>query len=147
MSRPGVSWRRCVEASLLLALAAGACAKLERVQIGQVMRMGQFVLRADSVEIYSRAHQGVPLEVTVLFTVGGGGRFDRNDFLEAVSREGRVYMTTSAGWRDRCWLSGVGEDQRAAYVSGNPPPGSRAYSLEIGNPYGEPKRFVLDLGK
>jgi hypothetical protein len=115
--------------------------------MGQVMRMGQFVLRADSVEVYSRQHQGVPLEVKVFFTIGGGNRFDRLEFAETVSRKGRVYLVAASGWRDRCWLSGAGEDQRAAHVIGNPPPGSSAYSLEIGNPYGEPRRFILDLGK
>jgi hypothetical protein len=150
MSKPGASWRRCAEVWLLLALAAAAtagCAKPERVQVGQVMRMGQFVLRADSVRVYSREHQGVPLEVEVLFTLGGGTRFDRLDFTEAVSRKGQVYLSTSAGWRDRCWLSGIGEDQREARLTANPPRGSGGYTLEIGNPYGEPKRFVLDLGK
>jgi len=111
------------------------------------MRMGQFVLRADSVEVYSREHQGVPLEVKVLFTLGGGNRFDRLAFAETISRKGRVYLTTSAGWRDRCGFGGVGEDQRIAQVLGYPPRGSSGYSLEIGNPYGEPKRFILDLGK
>ena len=147
MSRPGASRRRCVEAWLILALAAGACAKPERVQMGQVMRMGQFVLRADSVEVYSRQHQGVPLEVKVFFTIGGGNRFDRLEFAETVSRKGRVYLVAASGWRDRCWLSGVEEDQRAAHVIGNPPRGSSGYSLEIGNPYGDPRRFILDLGK
>jgi len=150
MRGPGTSRRRCGEALLALALAAGAawgCATPERVQIGQVMRMGQFVLRADSVRVYSREHQGVPLEVEVLFTLGGGTRFDRLDFTEAVSRKGRVYLTTSAGWRDRCWLSGIGEDQREARLTANPPRGSSGYTLGIGNPYGEPKRFVLDLEK
>ena len=150
MWKPGVLRRRCVEAWLIVGLAASAaaaCAKPERVQIGQVMRMGQFVLRADAVDVYSRAQQGVPLEVKVLFTVGGGNRFDRLEFAETVSRKGRVFLVTTAGWRDRCWLSGIGEDQRSAYVVGNPPLDSRGYSLEIGNPYGEPRRFVLDLGR
>jgi hypothetical protein len=131
----------------LAGFATAACAKPEPVQMGQVMRMGQFVLRADSVDVYSRAHQGVPLEVKVFFTVGGGNRFDRLEFAETVSRKGRVFLVTSAGWRNRCWLSGIGEDQRRAYVVGNPPLDSRGYSLEIGNPYDEPKRFILDLGK
>ena len=153
MSMPGASWRGCVEAQSLaallavMAIGAGACAKPQPVQVGQVMRMGQFVLRADSVRVYSRAHQGVPLEVKVEFTLGGGNRFDRVEFTEAVSRDGRVYLTASNGWRQRCWLSGLGEDQRRAEVVGTPPKGSSGYSLEIGNPYGEPKRFVLDLGK
>ncbi len=115
--------------------------------MGQVMRIGQFVLRADSVQVYSREHQGVPLEVKVEFTLGGGNRFDRIGFTEEVSGKGRVYLVTAAGWRSRCWISGIGEDQRSAYVVGNPPRGSSGYSLDIGNPYGEPKRFILDLGK
>lgn len=147
MAERGTTRRRCAEACLLLALAAWACAKPERVQMGQVMRMGQFVLRADSVQVYSREHQGVPLEVKVVFTLGGGNRFDRLDFAEAVARQGRVYLMTSAGWRDRCWFAGEGDDQRSAHVIGNPPRGSSGYSLEIGNPYGEPKRFILDLGR
>lgn len=147
MSRPGASWRRCADAWLILALMAGACAQPERVAIGQVMTMGQFVLRADGVRVYSRAHQGVPIEVKVEFTLGGGNRFDRLDFTESVSRKGRVYLTDSSGWRRRCWISGVGEDLRQAEVIGNPPEGSSGYMLEIGNPYGEPKRFILDLGK
>jgi hypothetical protein len=150
MSKPGASWRRCVDTCLLAAFTAVAvagCAKPERVEIGQVMRMGQFVLRADSVRVYSREHQGVPLEVEVLFTLGGGNRFDRLEFTETVSRKGRAYLTTSSGWREPCWLSGIGEDQRAARLTGNPPRGSSGYTLEIGNPYGEPKRFILDLGK
>jgi len=150
MSTPGVSWRHCAEAWLLLAVvgtATAACAKPERVQIGQVMTLGQYVLRADAVRVYSRAHQGVPLEVKVEFTLGGGNRFDRLEFTEAVSREGRVYLTTSNGWRQRCWLLGVVEDQRQAEVVGTPPKGSSGFTLEIGNPYGEPKRFILELGK
>jgi hypothetical protein len=150
MSKPGASWRRCADACLILALSAVAtsgCAEPERVRMGQVMRMGQFVLRPDTVSVYSRAHQGVALEVTVEFTLGGGNRFDRIDFTEAVSSKGRVYLASSTGWRQRCWLSGVGEDLRAARVVGTPPGGSSGYTLEIGNPYGEPKRFVLDLGK
>lgn len=115
--------------------------------MGQVMRMGQFVLRADSVAVYSRQHQGVPLEVKVVFTVGGGNRFERLEFAEAVARQGRVYLITSTGWRDRCWFAGAGEDQRSAELYGHPPKGSSGYTLEIGNPYGEPKRFILDLGK
>jgi hypothetical protein len=147
MTMPAASRRRCAEAWLLLALAAGGCARPERVQLGQVMRMGQFVLRADSARVYSREHQGVPLEVEVLFTLGGGNRFDRLDFTETVSSRGRVYIITSAGWRERCWLSGIGEDQREARLTANPPRGSSGYALEIGNPYGQPKRFILDLGK
>jgi hypothetical protein len=150
MSKPGASRRRCVDAALILALAsvgAAGCAKPERVQIGQVMRMGQFVLRADAVQVYSREHQGVPREVKVEFTVGGGNRFDRLEFTEAVSGRGRVYLASSSGWRQRCWLSGVGDDQRVAQVVGTPPRGSSGYSLVIGNPYGEPKRFILDLGR
>jgi hypothetical protein len=115
--------------------------------MGQVMRMGQFVLRADSVQVYSRQHQGVPLEVKVVFTLGGGNRFDRNEFAETISGKGHVYLVTSAGWRDRCGFASAGEDQRTAEVYGRPPRGSSGYTLEIGNPYGEPKRFILDLGR
>jgi hypothetical protein len=152
MSTPGASWRRCAEAWLLLAAVAtatAACAKPERVQIGQVMRMGPFVLRADSARVYHLDRRGVPpeLEVEVTFTIGGGNRFDRNDFAEAVSRKGRVYLTTGSGWRDRCALVAVHDDKRTGEVHGRPPDGSSGYSLEIGNPYGEPKRFILDLGK
>ena len=147
MSRPGASWRGCASAAIVTVLLAAACAKPARVQIGQVMRMGQFVLRADSVEVYSLAHQGVPLEVKVLFTLGGGNRFDRLEFAETVSGKGRVYLVAATGWRDRCWLSGIGDDQRSAHAVCNPPAGSRGFTLDIGNPYGEPKRFVLDLGK
>jgi hypothetical protein len=131
----------------IAALAAGACATPERVEIGQVMRMGQFVLRADSVEVYSRQHQGVPLEVQVHFTIGGGNRFDRLDFAETLSRKGGIFITASSGWRDRCWLLGEGDDQRNAYVQSSPPLGSSGFTMDIRNPYGEPKRFVLDLGK
>jgi len=147
MPRPGGSWRGCADAWLILAIAAGACAEPERVRMGQVMRMGQFVLRADSVAVYSRQHQGVPLEVKVEFTIGGGNRFDRLDFTETVSSRGRVYLVSADGWRQRCWLSGAGEDQRRAQVVGTPPGGSSGYSIEIGNPYGKPGRFILDLGK
>jgi len=147
MKKPNASWRRCADLCLFLTLAAGACATPEHVQIGQVMHMGQFVLRADSVEVYSREHQGVPLEVKVLFTLGGGNRFDRLEFADAVALKGRVYLITSTGWRDRCGFGGVGEDQRTMQVYGRPPRGSSGYRLEIGNPYGEPKRFILDLGK
>lgn len=153
MSRPGASRGRCASAWVLLGLwalagvMAAACAKPERVQMGQVMRMGQFVLRADSVDVFSRAHQGVALEVKVVFTLGGGNRFDRVGFTETVSQKGRVYLITSTGWRDRCAFGWIGEDLRTLQVSGYPPRGSSGYSLEIGNPYGEPKRFILDLGK
>lgn len=146
---PAASWRRCAEAWLLAlaCVAAGACEKPERVEIGQVMRMGQFVLRADSVEVYSRQHQGVPLEVQVHFTIGGGNRFDRLDFAETLSRKGGIHISASTGWRDRCWLLGEGDDQRNAYVQGNPPLGSSGFTLDIRNPYGEPRRFILNLGK
>ncbi|MCK7504033.1 MAG: hypothetical protein MZV70_07970 [Desulfobacterales bacterium] len=36
---------------------------------------------------------------------------------------------------------------RSNWSFGHPPLGSRGYSLEIGNPHGEPRRFILDLGK
>lgn len=147
MPMPGLSWRRCADACLLLALVTAGCERPEPVQMGQVMRMGQFVLRADAVRVYSREHQGVPLEVEVFFTLGGGNRFERLDFAEAVSRRSGVYLTTSAGWRRRCWLFGVGDDQRKLRLTGTPPRDSRGYALDIGNPYGKPRRFVLDLGR
>ena len=147
MSRPGVSRRRCAEALVLLTLATGACTKPERVQMGQIMRMGQFVLRADSVQVYSRDSRYKPLEVRVVLTLGGGNRFDRVGLAEAVTYKSRVYFTTSAGWRDRTAFGWIGEDVRTIHVSGYPPRGSSGYSLDIGNPYGEPKRFILDLGK
>lgn len=109
--------------------------------------MGKFVLRADSVEAYGRAPQGVPWEVKVLFSLEGGNRFERYDFAEAVSRKGRVYFTTSAGWRDRYWLSGAGDEHRTLHLFAYPPLESRGYTLEIGNPYGEPRRFIVDLGR
>jgi hypothetical protein len=129
------------------AVCAGACAKPERVQMGQVMRMGQFVLRADSVQTHSRDSRYRPLEVRVVFTLGGGNRFDRLGFAEAVTYKSRVYLNTSAGWRDRCAFGWIDEDLRTIHVSGYPPGGSSGFTLEIGNPYGEPRRFILDLGK
>ena len=117
--------------------------------MGQTMRMGQFVLRADSARVYYRDRRGVPpeLEVKVVFTVGGGNRFDRNDFADAITFKGRVYLTAASGWRDRCAFAAVSDDKRTGEVYGRPPDGSRGFTLEIGNPYGEPKRFILDLGK
>lgn len=111
--------------------------------------MGQFVLRADSVQVYDRGRRGVPPEpeVKVVFTVGGGNRFDRNDFAEAVTLKGHVYLMTASGWRDRCAFAAVGDELRIGEVYGHPPAGSSGFSLEIGNPYGEPRRFILDLGK
>ena len=149
MSTPGALRRPCVRAWVLLALAgawAGACAKPERIQMGQVMRMGQFVLRADDVEVSSRPYGDV-LDVKVTFTVGGGNRFDRLEFTETVSRKGRVYITAAGGWKTPSWLSSGPGDVRNAFVFAYPPRGSHGYTLEIGNPYGEPKRFIVDLGR
>lgn len=156
MSMPGVSWRRFVDALAALtlvalpaaaAVCAGACAKPERVQMGQVMRMGQFVLRADSMAIEYVYYRDNPLEVHVYFTLGGGNRFDRAEFSEVVSRRGPVFITTSAGWRQRGWLSCGEQEWRTLHLVASAPRGSSGYALEIGNPYGEPRRFILDLGK
>ena len=139
--------RNCAEALVLTALVLAGCGSTERIAMRQDMRMGRFVLRATSVEVYAQSRQGEPLEVEVLFRLDGGNRFERADFAENVSRRGRVLIRTSAGWRDRCWLGGVGEDVRTLKLRASPPLGSSGYVLEIGNPYGRPSKYVLDLGR
>ena len=147
MPRPGGSWPGFASAVIVAAFLATGCSKPERIQVGQVMRMGQFVLRADRVEAERSFTASMPLEVRVHFTIGGGNRFDRVEFTETVSSRGRVVMSSATGWRIPCWLSGTDDDMRHASVVTHPPLGSSGYSLEIGNPYGEPRRFILDLGK
>lgn len=135
-------------AALLLAAAAGACiAPPTKVAVGQDMPMGGFVLRAESVRAYSRAHQGVPWEVEVRFTVTGGNKFERDDFAEAVNRRGKVIVRAANGWHDRGWLLYRDEARTRYAMQVNPPLGSQGYTVEIGNPYGKPVRYLLDLGQ
>lgn len=110
------------------------------------MRLGAFTLRATSVDVYSRAHQGVPLEVEVLFRLAGGNRFDRADFAETLSRRGLRFRSRE-GWQDRVWLLGRDDTFQTLVLHANPPAGSHGYTLEIGNPYGEPRLYLLDLGR
>lgn len=139
---------RCASAlAALMLLAIAGCSEPEHVAMQQDMHLGKFTLRAVSVSEYSRAHQGVPWEVEVIFSLDGGNRFDRSDFTNDVSRHGGVYFRTSAGWRDRVWLLQRGDDIRFVVVQANPPPDSHGYTIEIGNPYGEPSEFLLDLGR
>ena len=49
--------------------------------------------------------------------------------------------TPGASWR-RC-----ADALAAQTLITSAPRGSLGYTLEIGNPYGEPKRFILDLGR
>ncbi len=132
---------------LLLLLAVAACTKPQPVvAMEQDMHLGRFTLRAVSVNAYSRAHQGVPWEVEVRFSLSGGNRFDRADFANEVSRAG-VYFRTAAGWHDRTWLLRRGDAVDTLVLQANPPPSSGGYSVEIRNPYGEPSGFLIDLGK
>jgi hypothetical protein len=131
---------------LLLALSAG-CSRPQQVALREEMRLGQFRLRVVSVEVYTRDHQGVPLEVEVQFSLNGGNRFDRADFAENVSRHGRLYFRTAAGWRQRVWMLSRGDNFGTLVLHANPPRNSRGYVLEIGNPYGSPSKFVVDLGR
>ena len=124
MLRRGVWRRSCAEALLIWALVLPGCGRVTEARLQQDMRMGQFTLRASAVNVYSRSHQGVPLEVEVLFVLEGGNRFERQDFTETVSRNGRVIFTTAQGWRDRCWFMGEGEDKRILRMTANPPLGS-----------------------
>lgn len=128
-------------------LALAACAQpAQPVAMDQDMKMGPFTLRAVEARAYSRAHQGVPWEVEVVFTLDGGNRFEREDFLETVSRRSKVYLTTAGGKPERVWLLAHSEDRRSVYLQGNPPLGSKGYAVEIGNPYGKPAAYRLDLG-
>jgi hypothetical protein len=131
----------------LLLLVAGCAEPPKRVGVQQDMAMGPFILRAEEVRAYSRAHQGVPWQVEVAFTLSGGNRFDRSDFAERVSRGGKLRFQTSDGWRDRAWLLRRGDEAQVFYIQTTPPLGSHGYTLEIGNPYGHPSAYLLDLGQ
>lgn len=140
------SLRPCLRGLALLVLLAGCSGPPQRVALQQDMQMGPFTLQATSIEAYSRSHQGVPWEVAVSFSLSGGNRFDRADFADRVSRRGPITFLTSDGWRDRTWLLTRSEDCTTLVMHANPPLGSHGYTVEIGNPYGEPSKFVLDLG-
>jgi hypothetical protein len=136
----------CLRGFALLALLAGCSGPQPHVALQQDMRMGPFTLQATSANAYSRSHQGVPWEVAVSFSLSGGNRFDRAAFADQVSRRGPILFQTSDGWRDRSWLLTRGEDCSTLVMHANPPLGSHGYTVEIGNPYGKPSKFVLDLG-
>jgi len=137
----------CPSLVLALLLAASCAEPPRRVGLQQDMPMGPFTLRAEEVKAFSRAHQGVPWQVEVAFSLTGGNRFDRADFAERVSRSGKLKFRTSDGWRDRGWLLRRGDEAQVFYVQTNPPLGSHGYTLEIGNPYGHPSAYLLDLGQ
>lgn len=142
-------WRRACLRTLALAALAGllACAgEVRPAAVQQDMAMGPFTLRAVSVEAYSRAHQGVPWEVQVMFTLTGGNRFDRAEFAETVSRRG-ISFQTSDRWHDRGWLLARGDDRTVFALQVNPPLGSHGYTVQIPNPYGKPAAYLLDLGR
>ncbi len=115
--------------------------------MGETFRMGEFRLRVQSVQVEDRRHQGVPLDVEIRLSCDGGNRFDRMDFADALSRKGRVYLRAEGGWRKRLSLSASGDDARALVAHAYPPPGSRGYVLTLGNPYGSPRQFQVDLGR
>jgi hypothetical protein len=142
-----LSRRNCLSAAAALLLLADGCAKPpQRVAMQEDMRMGSFTLRATDVSVYSRAHQGVPLEIAVMFRISGGNRFDRSDFAETISRRYRLTFRTANGWEDRSWLLARDQEYSTFAAQANPPLGSKGYTLEIGNPYGEPAAFLIDLG-
>jgi len=133
--------------ALLVLLVVAACADggPKPVAMQQDMPMGPFTLRAVSAEAYSRAHQGVPWQVDVVFEVSGGNRFDRVDLANRVSRAGVVFRTAE-GWHERTWLLWRGEEVESFGLQANPPLGSRGYTVDIPNPYGKSEIYRLDLG-
>lgn len=139
---------RCLRALALIGLLAlAACMEpAQPVAMQQDMVMGPFTLRAVQARAYSRAHQGVPWEVEVVFTLEGGNRFEREDFIDTVSRRSKVYFTSDSGRAERTWLLPHSEDRRLVDLHAYPPLGSKGYAVEIGNPYGKPRAYRLDLG-
>ncbi|GEM_PF-4572378 len=149
MKKHGKFWPKSASRWTLALALAGlcACSRTQRVKAGQEFQMGQFKARVEGVSVYTRAHQGVPLEVEILLRCDGGNRFDRMDFGEAVSRKGKLTFKTSGGWSDRVWLLRRGDDARQFAIQANPPLGSKGYVLTIGNPYGKPDKYEVDLGR
>jgi hypothetical protein len=116
------------------------------VQMGEPMRMGPFLLRAATVEVLIDRPYHRPDEIRVGFVLAGGNRFERMDFADSVTQRG-IFVRTAAGWRQECRLEGTSEDQQALAVVAHPPRGSSGFKVEIVNPYGEPARFMVDLGR
>lgn len=140
-------WPRPFREPLILAalLALAACqAPPTPVALGDPMPMGPFVLKAVSAEAYSRAHQGVPWEVQVMFTLEGGNRFERDDFANAVNHKG-IVVRDAAGWSERGWLLWRNQERDLFAVQANPPKEGHAYTLRIANPYGKPAAYQIEL--
>ena len=145
--------RRCPEVLAAAALTLAGLLPLAACQpppptpvaVGDPMPMGPFVLRAVSVDSYSRAHQGVPWEVEVRFTVEGGNRFERDDFANAVTHKGLV-IKDAAGWRERGWLLWRNDERTLFAVQVHPPQEGHGYTARVANPYDKPAAYVVDLG-
>lgn len=144
-------WPRRSPKALILAgvlvgvLAQAACqAPATPAALGDAMPMGPFVLKAVSAEAYSRAHQGVPWEVEVMFTVDGGNRFERDDFANAVNHKG-VVIEDASGWSERGWLLWRNDERGLFAVQVTPPKEGHAYTLRIANPYGKPAAYQIEL--
>ncbi|MFC3071117.1 hypothetical protein [Phenylobacterium soli] len=132
---------------LAAVLALACCAPQPTPAVmGEDMAMGPFTLRAVSAASYSRAHQGVPWEVEVRFTVAGGNRFERDDFANAVNRKG-LRVHDAAGWSERGWLLWRNDERTLFAVQVNPPAEGHGYVAEIHNPYGKPAVYRVDLGR
>jgi hypothetical protein len=149
MSKPSDS--RSHWSSLLLlaaALAVSACRPPEPVpvQMGQPMHMGDFYLRAATVELRRDLRYGGPDKLTVTFALSGGSRFDRMEFIGRVAQQG-VFLRSASGWRDRYSLDDSTDDQESPRLVAEPPRGSHGFKVEIGNPYGSPPGFIVDLGQ
>ena len=153
MRRPAGKWksfgRLPVFLFVLSALLLAGCSREVRVRVGDEIRMGAFTLRVTSVDSYSREHQGVPWEVVIEVECSGGNRFERLDFAETLSRRGRIHFSTAERFHERAWLIRKSDDAAEFDIHLNPPQASKGMTLEFSNPrpkFGEPDRFVVDLG-
>lgn len=150
MRKPGVSWRPCRRslfvAGVLVLAGCGAPSEPVPVELGQPVRMGEFLLRASTVDVRRNLNYGIADRLTVTFVLSGGNRFERMEFLGRVSRQG-VYVRTEAGWREPFALQDSGDEQDQPRLFAELPVGSRGLTVEISNPYGSPESFVVDLGQ
>lgn len=138
--------KAAVALASVLALAACQGPPPTPVALGDPMPMGPFTLRAVSIDSYSRAHQGVPWEIEVRFTLEGGNRFERDDFANAVTHKG-LTIRDAAGWSERGWLLWRNDERTLFAVQVNPPQEGHGYTARIANPYGKPAAYVVDLGR
>jgi len=130
-------------------LLAG-CSQDVPTHMGEDMRTGPYTLRVVSVDGYSRAHQGVPYEVTIRVECDGGNRFERMDFTEALSRRRRILFTTAQGYREHGWMLAKGDDfhEFTIYVY----PAAESSGMKLAFQMSAPgaftrRRFVVDLAR